>query len=244
MSSFLFASPTDDPVYKITPSMLTFLYSGCKRCFYLKARNGLHRPWMPFPKVFEKYHTLLQAYFTGRSPHLLHPSLPHGQCLSRETWVESEALTVASSVPQLFIRGRLDHLMQFDDGTWGLIDYKTTEVKVSTARLYSRQLHAYAWALEHAADDAVALRPITRMGLLCLDPVALASYEVGERALAELRPVWVEVERNDDRFRTFLTKVAHLLARSTPPPASSGCTCCQYLHRRTTLEAQLAADYA
>lgn len=225
--------------YKITPSMLTFLWDGCKRCFWLKARHGMRRPWMPFPGVFNRYHELIQNYFTGRCPSLLHPSLPKGQCLSRETWVQSVPLTIGGTPAPVYIKGRVDHLMRFDDGTWGLIDYKTTEADQRKARKYARQLHAYAWALERAAEGEVQLEPITRMGLLCLDPAAVTDYVRGERAVAELRPVWVEVERDDEKFEQFLGRVVQCIARETPPRPSSGCSCCTYFRERSHLETQL-----
>ena len=41
------------PPIKLTPSMLTFLWDECRRCFWLHAR-GLPRPRMPFPSVFAR----------------------------------------------------------------------------------------------------------------------------------------------------------------------------------------------
>lgn len=225
--------------YKLSPSTLTFLWDGCKRCFWLKARHGLYQPWMPFPSVFERYHELLQRYFAGRSPAEIHPSLPAGQCLSRETWVESEPIHLPGAPAAIHFKGRIDHLMRFDDGTWGLIDYKTTEADQRKAKKYSRQLHAYCWALERAAEGEVRLPKITRMGLLCLEPSALVSFAQGDRATAELRPVWLEVDRDDENFERFLAKVVQVIARETPPPPASGCSCCTYLRQRAHLENQL-----
>lgn len=235
---------TSDPttVYKLSPSMLTFLWDGCKRCFWLKARHGIHQPWMPFPSVFQRYHELLQRYFTGRCPSTLHPSLPSGQLLSRETWVQSEPISITGAQDSVYFKGRVDHLMRFDDGTWGLVDYKTTEANQRKAAKYARQLHAYAWALERAAEGEASLAPITRMGLLCLEPGTLLSFIQGEQATAELRPVWIEIEQDDARFERFLGRVAEVLARSYPPKPSSGCSCCTYFRRRTHFEQQLAKD--
>ena len=132
--------------------------------------------------------------------------------------------------------------MQFDNGAWGLIDYKTTAVGQGKAAKYSRQLHAYAWALERAAPEAVGLAPITRMGLLCLEPSALLSFAQGDAATVELRPVWVEVRRDDERFERFLRRVVEVLARPHPPRPASGCSCCTYLRERSHLETQLYHD--
>lgn len=233
--------PDTSTPLKLSPSMLTFLWDGCKRCFWLKARQGLHQPWMPFPSVFERYHEVLQRYFTGRCPSTLHPSLPEGQCLSRETWVASNSLDLPNMPVSVYFKGRVDHLMQFNDGTWGLIDYKTTEIDQRKAKKYSRQLHAYAWALENSAPDEVCLTSVTRMGLLCLEPSTLHSFTRGEQATVELRPAWIEVERDDDAFARFLASVGQLLLREVPPPSSSGCSVCKYFQRRSHYEHQLYA---
>src|SRR5690606_31971867 len=110
------------------PSMLSFLPDDCLRCFWLRARNGLYGPSMPFPTVFERYHALLQHYFVGRCPSTLSPALPPGRCLGYETWVKSRPLDLPGINNSCYLHGRLDHLVQFDDDTWGVIDYKTTSI--------------------------------------------------------------------------------------------------------------------
>lgn len=226
--------------FKLSPSMLTFLWDGCKRCFWLKARHGMHQPWMPFPSVFNRYHDLVQRYFLGRSPSTLHASLPPGQCLSRETWVQSVPLDLPGAPAPVYFKGRVDHLMRFDDGTWGLIDYKTTEIDQRKARKYARQLHAYAWALEKAAPGEVCLAPVTRMGLLCLEPSTLLTFTRGETATVELRPAWIEIDRDDAAFERFLSRVVQVIADQHPPKPSTGCSCCKYFRQRAHLENQLA----
>lgn len=220
---------------KLTPSSLAYGLD-CPRCFYLQARRGLAQPRMPFPRVFEKYHKALQDYFTGRCPSHLAPTLPTGQCVARETWTESAPIVrPGHEATPVFFKGRLDHLLQFDDGTYGIVDYKTVEIGMLDRRRYAWQLHAYAWSLEQAAPGAVRIGKISRLGLLCLEPVRLSSYAHGESAEAELRPVWVEVERRDDAFGAFLDRVIGLLERAMVPAPSASCPTCTYLTRRHAL---------
>jgi len=41
-----------ETIYKLSPSDLTFLYEGCKRCFSLKVKHGVNQPSMPLPGMF------------------------------------------------------------------------------------------------------------------------------------------------------------------------------------------------
>ena len=61
-------------------------------------------------------------------------------------------------------------MVSFDDGTYGVMDFKTSNPSSESAELYSRQLHAYAYALEHPAPGKLALSPVTKLGLLYFYP--------------------------------------------------------------------------
>jgi hypothetical protein len=220
------------PCYKLTPSMLTYLWDNCPRCFWMLARQGLYRPQMPMPSVFSKYHRMLSRYFIGQDTALLSPSLPPGRCLATEARVKSEPLWLPGCDEACYLLGRLDHLIRFDDGSWGVVDYKTIEPGAAQVARYRRQLHAYAWALERAAPDGLHLKPVTRLGLLCLDPVRLTRLAPGEEALVALRPQWIEIERNDAAFERFLGQVLRLIAEPEAPASSPQCPCCAYFARR------------
>ena len=96
------------------------------------------------------------------------------------------------------------------------MDLKTTVPKLDHVATYARQLHAYAWALEHPASDLPAR--VSSRGVLCIQP---DSYEAqGTRAglLGAIR--WVPVQRDDQGFLEFLVGVMSVLP---PPPARSDC---------------------
>jgi hypothetical protein len=130
-----------------------------------------------------------------------------------------------------FLKGRVDHHMQFDDGCWVIIDYNTTRTREVNVAKYARQLHAYAWALEKAAQRAYHVEPVRRMGLLCLEPVDLLSFTLDKAARVELRPDWIEVKRDDVAFRRFLVEVVDLLSQDDPPQPSHDCSHCAYISR-------------
>ncbi len=238
MQSQTLSSPHDSRSrpFKLTPSMLTFLWDDCPHCFWRQVHLGMRRPEMMLPSVFTTYHKILQDHFTGRCSSAISPDLPPGRCAAAEAWVQSEVLRLPGCVHTCALHGRLDHLIRFDDGSWGIVDYKTTQLGADHAAKYARQLHAYAWALERAARGQLHLSPVTRLGLLCLEPEAMLSFAPGEQAVVSLRPKWIDIPRDDAAFEQFLAQVVRVLARPEPPVPSPGCTVCAYHARRREME--------
>jgi hypothetical protein len=66
--------------YKLSPSDFTFLYEGCKRCYYLKVVRNISQPSVPLPSIFSKIAGLLKNYYSGKRTQELHPELPPGCC--------------------------------------------------------------------------------------------------------------------------------------------------------------------
>jgi len=98
-SPFQTIQATESRCFKLTPSMLTFLWDDCKRCFWLQARERIYRPRTPFPSVFTKYHEILQQHFEGRRPSSISPTLPRGRIYSSEAWVKSAPLDLPGLIP-------------------------------------------------------------------------------------------------------------------------------------------------
>src|SRR5512136_2177895 len=102
---------------KLAPSDLTFLWDECPRCFYLKYIHGINRPAAPFPAVFGAIDRLMKAQFNGRPASDLDPSLPLGIIGVTENWVESLPITFPGHSLGVFLRGKIDALIGFDDGS-------------------------------------------------------------------------------------------------------------------------------
>jgi hypothetical protein len=68
-------------LFKLSPSDLTFLYSECPRCFYLKVKEGLSRPRGIMPTIFIKIDGIMKDHFEGKSPRDIDPSLPTGKVI-------------------------------------------------------------------------------------------------------------------------------------------------------------------
>jgi hypothetical protein len=212
---------------KLSPSDLTFLWDECPRCFYLKHIHRINRPAAPFPSIFGVIDRLMKAHYAGRPTSELSPSLAPGNVSVSEKWLESLPISLPGHTLSCFLRGKFDALIHFDDGTHGIIDFKTSEPKPSQIPFYSRQLHAYAYALEHPTPRKLGLSPISCLGLLVESPHATLSATTDEISF-NFVTTWLEVPLSRESFIEFIDQVLSLLELPEPPPASEKCAYCQY----------------
>jgi hypothetical protein len=222
--------------WKLSPSDFAFLWEECKRCFYLKIVSGFQRPRPIMPKIFTIIDSQMKSFYSGKRTENIVSGMPRGIVEHGEKWVQSKPLRVPDKSSTCFIKGKFDTVVRFDDGTYGVIDFKTSERKAEHVPLYGRQLHAYAQALENPAPGKFSLSPITKLGLLVYDPNSYSQAKSGEAVLAGSLS-WIEIPREDDKFMEFLSEVLTVLELPEPPGGSPTCEWCQYrdTSRRTKL---------
>lgn len=213
--------------WKLSPSDFAFLWEECKRCFYLKVVKGFRRPSMPMPRIFNVIDGEMKECFKGRHTSKFLSNLPPGRIDFSDKWVESTPISFPRRKSSCFIRGRLDSVIRCDDGTFAVIDFKTSRAKADHIQRYSRQLHAYAYALEKARPGKLALSPITRLGLVVFEPDGFSDGK-GHKATLSGELTWIEIHRDDKSFRRFLGQVLAILGRPTPPQADPSCEWCNY----------------
>lgn len=214
-------------LWKLSPSDLTFLWSECQRCFYLKVVQGFKRPAAPFPKIFTRIDRLMQAYFEGKSTAEISTDLPDGVVKFGDKWVKSQPIELPNHDSSCFILGKFDTVAEFTDSTYGVVDFKTTEPTPKHVPFYSRQLHAYAYALEHPAPRKLKLSPITKLGLLCVEPVMMDRYENDQ--IAYIGDVsWLEIPKDEGEFLDFIDRILSVLELSEPPSPRPKCGYCRY----------------
>lgn len=216
--------------YKLSPSDLTFSYEGCKRCFYQKVVNNIAQPSIPLPSIFSQIASLLKNHYDGKPTSELHVDLPPGIVSHGEKWVRSQAIKLPNHNSTCYISGRFDIVISFDDGTYGVIDFKTSDPSKDSARMYSRQLHAYAYALEHPASGKLALSPVTKLGLLYFYPDSVNRQSI-KRLSYEAEITWIEVEKDEQGFLKFIDEVLYVLELPEPPECSPKCQWCGYISK-------------
>lgn len=213
--------------WKLSPSDLTFLWDECKRCFYLKIRHAFKRPSLPFPKIFGTIDLQMKDIYLTHSTKKISSSLPEGKSTMAGRWVRSEPITMSGRSNTCYIQGIFDTVVSFDDGTYGIVDFKTTKPRASHVDFYGRQLNAYAYALQHPAPGKPLISPVARLGLLCFDPRDMD--EISPQNLALKGPAeWVEVPLDEEKFLALITEVMDVLELPDPPGADPDCKFCAY----------------
>jgi hypothetical protein len=213
--------------WKISPSDLTFLWDECQRCFYLKVRQNFRRPGLPFPKIFSKIDLLMKDIYLGYSTQKISPELPEGKTIMSGRWVTSEPIYASDRLNSCYIQGIFDTVVQFNDGSYGVVDFKTSETKEEHVEFYGRQLAAYAYALDHPAPGKLHLSPISHLGLLYFEPKQM--LETPPNGLDLCGPTkWVEIPFDEPRFLAFIGKVLEVLSSPESPAANPECAFCAY----------------
>ena len=213
--------------WKLSPSDLTFLWDECPRCFYLKVVHKFNRPATAFPSIFSKIDSLMKHFFAGRSTVEFCADLPPGLVRYSGLGVESAPLCLPGHSGSCVLAGKFDSVLEFEDGSYAVVDFKTTSPRPEHVAFYSRQLHAYAYALEHPAPGKLALSPVQRLGLFSLDLDGLERHSADRLAL--LGPVhWQECPHDEPGFLAFIDRVLTLFEQPSPPPPAEKCGFCKY----------------
>lgn len=213
--------------WKLSPSDLTFLWDECKRCFYLKTRHNFRRPRLPFPKIFNKIDLLMKDIYLGNSTRKISPELPEGKTIMSGLWVTSEPIPAADGLNSCYIRGIFDTVVQFEDGSYGVVDFKTSQAKAEHIAFYGRQLQDYAYALEHPASGKLRLSPVSRLCLLYFEPNDMLELQADKLDLQGLTK-WVEIPPDEGNFLKFINTVTEILSQPEPPAADEKCAFCAY----------------
>ncbi|MEP0805684.1 MAG: hypothetical protein HRF47_09355 [Chloroflexota bacterium] len=115
--------------YRLSPSDLTFLWDECPRCFYLKVKHDFRRPAVPFPSIFTTIDGLMKDFFQDQPTEALETNLPPGRVLFSGKRVQSAPLTLPGHAETCVLSGLFDSLLVFDDGSYGIVDFKTSAPK-------------------------------------------------------------------------------------------------------------------
>jgi len=228
---------TEDATWKLRPSDFAFLWDECKRCFYLMVKEGFARPGAPMPKIFTKIDNEMKNFYRDKPTREVIPEMPAGRFVYEDRMVRSTPLEIGGGPSPAYIQGKFDSVIRLDDGTYGVVDFKTSERKPDHLSIYGRQLHAYAYALEHPETGyRLDVGPITTLGLIVYEP-HLYRHDGEGLPVLHGHLSWVQIKRDDAKFTAFLGEVIRVLRGGLPDPASS-CAWCRYrkLSRSLNLE--------
>jgi hypothetical protein len=215
--------------YRISPSSLSFDWESCKRCFHLTQTNKWKKPWLGgFPSIFRKIDSTMREFYHQQDLADLFPDLPNGIIDTGEVKLTSAPIAIPNRDSTVTFTGELDALVRFDDGTVGVIDFKTSEVKPQYIDLYFRQLMAYAEILENPAYGNAEV--VSQIGLIVVTPSRFtqSTYAViggNKSATLSMKVTWVEFPKDLVKWRSFLIDLVDLLD-GEEPIGKDGCAYC------------------
>ncbi len=184
------------------------------------------------PSVFIEIARLMSDHYLGKRTEEIDPNLPPGKIIFVEKKIISRPINFSNL--DIVISGRLDALVEFDDGTYGIIDFKTSDFEKNYKNLYSFQLNAYAYALDNLDFNSNKLelfkvsKKISKLGLLYFSPSNISKLSNNQISL-EGETKWVEIERNEAEFLNLIKEISELLKQEKPPPPSKNCELCEYI---------------
>lgn len=219
----------------IAPSDLTFGYSTCKRCIWIKYWYSFELK-KDFPLV-KSLSTFQEEYFRRAPMPAIDPSLPAGTVKQWGQWVKSKNIVVNGVETQWKLRGIYDLLGHYDDETVGIIDCKVSDSDRDNGDFYQPQLESYAYTLENPLSGKAF--SVKTMGLLVWKLAGVAQTRPNEFVTNEMgfgvNQHYLSVERNPERLATLLDDFISLIDGDCPE-AGAECHACNYFNSRRELE--------
>lgn len=213
----------------ISPSDLTFTYSECKRCFWLKYNKGISTPgFMPLVGPMSAFQ---ESYYQGKPSSALDPELPAGKISLWGGTVESKPIVINGKETKWRIKGKYDLVVEYENGTVGLIDCKVTTSEMNDAKVahYLPQLEAYCYALENPLHG----KPYTvaHSGLMMWRIDGVAEEVEGDEKLFSTESAFLMVPRGPEVFQKLIENVI-VLIDGAEPESGSQCKNCNYVDKR------------
>jgi hypothetical protein len=219
----------------IAPSDLTFGFSTCKRCIWIKYWFSFELK-RDFPLV-KSLSTFQEEHFRRAPMPTIDPSLPSGTVKQWGQWVKSKNIVINGLETQWKLRGIYDLLGHYDDGTVGIIDCKVSDSERDSGDFYAPQLEAYAYTLENPLSGKVF--PVQTMGLLIWKLAGVADTLPNEFVAHTMgfgvNQVYVPVQRDPERLSKLLEEFITVIDGELPD-AGSDCHACNFLDGRLALE--------
>jgi len=220
-------------IITLAPSELDYMPMKCPRCFYLAKLKKISLKNFP-PPVFSNFDVVQQEYFKTKNTLSLSSSLPSGKILQKD---ELPGRVVSTTLKdnkdrEFILGGRPDVVIAFDDNSYGIIDFKTTNIKEDKAESYRYQLEAYRYIFTYPGSikkgPTPKLNPITHMGVLQFFPKSIFDQDQNGCHL-NMEMSYSPLIQNDDLFMKRVTYVMDILHNKKIPTFNKNCFDCAFV---------------
>lgn len=221
----------------LAPSDLDYKPIKCPRCFYLSKIKKIGTKSFP-PPVFSSFDVVQQEYFKNKNTSDLTEMLPSGRIMSKD---EIPGRVVSNKLfdnkgREFMLGGRPDIVIEFDDMTYGIIDFKTTTLKSNKSEDYRHQLEAYKQIFSKPGSTKTAptpnLSPITQMGVLQFYPKDIFDHSKDSCQL-NFTMQYSKLEPDEQSFLERVTYVLDILTSDAVPAFNDECVDCQFVVKQS-----------
>ena len=171
-----------------------------------------------------------EACYRGKPSTALDSQLPAGTISRYGEAVESAPIVINGEETRWRIKGKYDLVVEYENGSVGLIDCKVTTSAMDDAKVahYQPQLEAYCYALENPLNGIAAT--VAHSGLMMWKIVGASKDESGTNAFIT-ESAFLMVPRDPEGFQIFIEEVVAVLDGHIPD-SNSRCKYCAYVSKR------------
>ena len=220
----------------LAPSELDYKPKKCPRCFYLEKNKKISTKAFP-PPVFSRFDVVQQAYYKDKNTSDLTKDLPQGRIMNKDELpgrVISETLK-DNKGRSFILGGRPDIVIKFDQGGYGIIDFKTTKISEDKSENYKHQLEAYAQIFSKPGSTKSKktpfLNPITHMGILQFDPSNIQSHNENKCDM-RMNISFSPLKRDEEEFFKNITQIIDIISQSEIPDFTEDCNDCLFVKQQ------------
>ena len=227
-------------VIELSPSSLDFQINKCHRCFYLSKKLGIQTNNFP-PPVFNQLDLIQKSFFINKDTSFISEKLPKGRFLQDNELPKkiSSSLLKDNKDRDFKLVGIPDLVIEFEDKTYGIIDFKTTKISEKKADFYKFQLEAYATIFENPGEingiRTPLLSPVTKLAILQFNPLKVENKnKMNCNFIFDLG--YVELEnRIYEKLIDRVTLALDILQMNEPPVINENCNDCVFFKKQSQL---------
>lgn len=204
----------------LSPSDLAFLLEDSPWGFYQKYNLGIKRPPVIIPRIFTVIDVLTKVCCENKNMKEFDDSFPDAVLAGADQWIKSAPI-VSPDYPEIeiILRGKIDGVLKFADGSHSVIDFKTCEIQEKTLKKYMRQLSCYSYALKNPnSPNDYSVKINDKIGLFVYEPTKF-SITSNSGANLDGKFKYIEYDLNLEEFENFIkNQVIPLIGGKEPPP--------------------------
>jgi hypothetical protein len=184
----------------LSPSDLSYFWSDSKVGFYDKYILKIQRPKLAFPSVFTTIDLCMRHAFDQVECTDIVEGAPSGHITHEDINVQSKLFTLGDF--KVGFKGKIDCLLDTNNGKHFVVDYKTTHISQKLASIYFLQLMAYAFCLQNPLHGEP--KDIEGLGLIVFQPENFNFVKNQDKGVLDGQLKWVPISYDKEKFKYWI----------------------------------------